>query len=452
MTKFLAIHKEPIDNLVFTKLGTYGEVASFDGSAEPTDYTMVVMDAKSCSPDYFTELLPVVQVALDNNVAVMLLDAGVEHKKALSPCLGCYNERTGVAFFIAPMADKNGKRHYKFIEQFAPVTPKEGLVRQEVSIDFNGEQVLGEPVEVDLSDAPDAVLTAEHIVEFTAEVKTDLTLLASSGVLEQEGDAPPAGAPYWKHLYKYKQPYTLGGGASRGHTPPAANQLLSGNTTIGIYYDNKTFTNQPIQWVFLEVSGVYAANLTADTQYEKGWMVGGLQVDGPSPTYLTYKQASPNSVSGSTTFTAETSFTVGLEAGKDGISINASYTETNSTTKTLTDWEIVQLNEDAWKFFQQVPFNGTVMADLSKGLNGSGIVALPSISTSSLAYNTQTVWQAEPPQTTNKSIPYTIIVWPYFLWTYDPGKSWKGAHWGWPNGYTLLSDNWTANFSQALPS
>lgn len=453
MGKFLTINKKTINNLVFDKINKSGEVITFDGKQDPTDFNMVIIDAKSSTAAEIADQLTLVQNALDNGVAVMLLDAGKDHKQAISSITKFYNEKQGVAYFVAPMADKNGKRHYKVIEQFAPISLKEGLMRQEQSVNFNGELETSEPVKIDMSDAPDPELSYEHIAEFSKEVESDLRTLSSNGALEQTSNTPPAGAPYWAQLYSFKQPYQLGGGASNGHTPPAANQLLSGNATFGIYYDNVTYTNQPIQWVSIGVGGLYAANLVSNTQDEMGWMVGGLEIDGPSPTNLTYKQGSPNSVSGQTSYTAETSFSVGLEAGKDGVTINASYTETNSETKTLNDWEITQVNEDGWKFFQQNPFNGTVYGNsgIGKGLGGGGVAALPAISTSSLAFDTQTVWIANPPITTVQSLQYSFIVWPYFEWVYDPGKSWSGASWGWPNGYTLLTDTWNANFSAALP-
>lgn len=448
MVKFLSISDDEINNLIFDKIKKSGETTAYDGKQDPTAYNMVVINAKSSDINAHVSLI---QKALDSDTAVMLLDAGKPDKKALSQVIGFHNERQCAAYFLAPMVDKNGKRHYKIIEQFAPVMGEGDLMRQEAHLNHLGEVETTEPVTIQLSNTNAPELSHKDIAEFAQEVEADLTTLATSGALLQASSTPPAGAPYWNHLYSFKQPIAPSGSPVNGNSIPTGNQLFSGNATIGIYFDNVSFSDQPVQWLLVNLSGVYAANLTANTTDEKAWLIGGLQIQGPSPAELTFQQASPNSISGASTYTADTSFTIGLQAGSDGVSVNASYTESNSVSQSLQDWEITQSNEDGWFFFQQNPFNGTVFSDLTDGLSGSGVVSLPSITTSSLAFNTQTVWINEPPTSATQSLTYTFTCWPYAEYVYDPGKSWHGAYWGYSAGLSIPSDSWNVNWGSANP-
>ena len=102
---------------------------------------------------------------------------------------------------------------------------------------------------------------------------------------------------------------------------------MSGTAEVGIYYDNLTYSN-PVQWTLVGNQGNYSAGIVQNNGSGIGWSIGGFEIQGPglgSSTAGNFSlyQSSPQSVSGQTNYTSSVSFTVGVEAGTDGLGANA---------------------------------------------------------------------------------------------------------------------------------
>jgi len=184
----------------------------------------------------------------------------------------------------------------------------------------------------------------------------------------------------------------------------------------------------------------------------KGWMAGGLNIKiRPENTNdeFVYFDGSPNTVNSVTTYTTSTSFTVGLSANGSSITASGSYTEQESTSKGITDWAITQITDGHWQFNQAVPFNGLNFHDATHG----NIYSIPAISTTSLDYDTQTVWQTHSPKSGNQNFQLELVVWPYCRFRGGIGAPFNLMNTGWAtaNGVTALKQTITVNFDKANP-
>jgi hypothetical protein len=196
---------------------------------------------------------------------------------------------------------------------------------------------------------------------------------------------------------------------------------------MGIYYDNLTYTN-PVQWTIVGNQGNYSSDIVQNDGDGLCWSIGGFKILGPglaSQGDFSLYQSSPQSVSGQTTYTSSTSFTVGVSAGTDGLGSNASYTQTNGVSYSLNDWEITLTNDDSWNFYQQNPYNGESQSFPNGAESSGNPAALPAISTSALSFAAQTVWLALQPLQTTMPITFTYQVYPTCIIFSNTGLFWK---------------------------
>lgn len=444
-TRFLSYQKTTPSSLVYQRLAGTGDFVSADGSQDPKDFQMVVVDCASTAASVMDGIVPQLEAALDANVPVLLLDPQEEHKKSLSAKVHGWSSGASVACFICPVQNEDGRRIYSVTEQIAP-TVNATLMMVEASANSDGQVVVSDPVEVGASTA--AVLQPADVEAFAADVSGTLDNLRQHGVILATGNPPP-GCPYWAAPYKLYASLGVGGGSS---SAPSATQTVSGTASMGIYYDNLTYTN-PVQWTIIGNQGNYSSDLVQNDDSGLIWTIGGFKILGPGLATqgdFSLYQSSPQSVSGQTTYTSSTSFTVGVSAGTDGLGSNASYTQTNDVSYNLNDWEITLTNDDSWNFYQQVPYNGESQSFPDGAEDGGHPASLPAISTSALSFAAQTVWLALQPLQTTMPITFTYQVYPTGIIFSNTGLIWN-AKFYYYSSYDF-SQTYNLDFGPANPT
>jgi hypothetical protein len=318
----------------------------------------------------------------------------------------------------------------------------------EAQADSDGQVVVSDPVEVATSTGSVAELQPADVEAFAADVSGTLDDLRQHGVILATGNPPP-GCPYWAAPYKLYASLGVGGGSS---SAPAATQTVSGTASMGIYYDNLTYTN-PVQWTIIGNQGNYSSDLVENDGSGLIWTIGGFKILGPGLATqgdFSLYQSSPQSVSGQTTYTSSTSFTVGVSAGTDGLGSNASYTQTNGVSYSLNDWEITLTNDDSWNFYQQTPYNGESQSFQNNAVSGGHPASLPAISTSALSFAAQTVWLALQPLQTTMPITFTYQVYPTGIIFSNTGLIWN-AKFYYYSSYDF-SQTYNLDFGPANPT
>jgi len=458
--RFLVYRKGAIDALFSGPLEQHGDLVDQDGSQRPQDFDLLVLDAATLSPLELARHAGEIRTALSHDKPALILQPTYAHKQKLSQTkeklLRHRIEEGSVALLIEPRRDAAGGLRVALAEQFAGSGGQ--LTRTFARRRRDGTIKEGP---VDTFQVAPAQLADIDVTPFINRVKRTVATLASGEKLPlAAGDSspsnPPAGIP--SGLYDVTpitiyNPITAGGSSSGGYTTPTGDLYLEGLVTIGVYYDNTSF-NTPVQWLIIEHSGLwYTAGLEANDQTHIGWSVGMLAINGQniSSSTLVSRQSSPNNVNGQTQYTSGSEFSVGLSAGTDGLSANASYTISSSQTSSLSDWSVVQSDPNTWTFAQAVPYNGaTAPGTFPSGAAGSsGVAALPPISSGSLAYCTQSVWAQTPATQTNVSVPYALPTQSFFTYESETGKSWQATSWCHSSSY---SQTYAVDFSAAWPS
>lgn len=461
MFKFLVYKKAPIGGIIFEEIERSATLVDFiDFEGELIDYEMIVLDGNSVSSEDISEQLSLLRKALEQNLALLLLNGTPDHKQALSGITGFYDESCSPAWFIAPMRDSFDRLSFKTSELFNPLGIKGEIAeRRDFSRSRDGVITEDEVVELTFSNEPEAELESSDLIEFTAKVVDTLKRLRSEGALRAPFNDPPDGAPFLRSIYEIDQPVKIAAKtpSSEGF-PPEGTHRFNGSAIIGVFFDNVNFNEQPIQWVSIQLLGNYNTDLPKNNKTQRGWQLGGLNIIGPNFDDLIVNQSSPNNVAGELNYTSSTEFSVGLKAGKDGVEIDGSYTQGNSTTRTIKEWEVAQLSPDSWRFFQRLPYNAATRLDeqdeARELFTKDGVPdVFPNISKTSLDVNTQTVWVANPPLQTERTFKYTFSRWANFFWVFNPGSSSKGSRWSWggENGSFITTRSLKIDFRRALP-
>lgn len=429
-TRFLSYQNAAPSSLVYQSLAQTGEVVAADGSQDPKDFQMVMVDCAGRAASAMTDLVPQLSAALEANVPVLLLDPQEEHKKSLSPTVHGWSSGSSVACFICPVQNEDGRRIYSVTEQFAPRVSSGPMMMVTAQAGPDGQVVVSDPVQADTPTGPAPELQAKDVEDFAADVARTLADLRQHGLILATGNPPP-GCPYWAAPYKIYEPISVG----NYNGSPYATQTLSGTASMGIYYDNLTYTN-PVQWVIIGNQGNYSSDIVQNDDSGLGWTIGGFKILGPGLATqgdFSLYQSSPQSVSGQTTYTSSTSFTVGVSAGTDGLGSNASYTQTNGVSYSINDWEITLTNDDSWNFYQQTPYNGETQSWQNGAESGGNPAPLPSISTSALSFAAQTVWLALQPIQTTMPITFTYQVYPTCIIFSNINLDWKAELYFYPS-------------------
>jgi hypothetical protein len=448
-TRFLSYQKTAPASLVYRRLAEAGEIVAADGKQDPKGFNMVVVDCASTPASAMGGIVPQLEAALDANVPVMFLDPQEEHKKSLSPKVHGWSSGSSVACFICPVQNEDGRRVYSVMEQFAPQQVTAPMMAVEAHRGPDGQVVVSDPVELAASTGPAPELRPEDVQEFAADVTRTLRELRQQPIILASTN-PPAGCPFWAAPYKIYQPVYVGGNGA-----PSATQYVSGTASMGIYYDNLTYSN-PVQWTIVGNQGNYSSDIVQNNSNGIGWSIGGFEILGPGLGGSTQGDfslylSSPQSVSGQTTYTSSSSFTVGVSAGTDGLGSNASYTVSNGVSYALNDWEITLTNDDSWNFYQQNPYNGESQGFPSGAESGGYPAALPSISTSALSFAAQTVWLVLQPLQTTMQISFTYQSFPTCIIFSDTGKSWHATFYYYTGGLEF-SQTYNLDFGPANPT
>lgn len=459
MLKFLVYNKAPVEGIVFQKIQESAEMVEFlNFPGELVDFGMIILDGGSITGEDIAEQVSFLRKALEQNIAVMLVNGQQEHKKALSKIVGFYNDTSSPAWFIAPVRDSRNRLFYQSNELLDPIgMAGDEVQRVEISRNPDGTVTMDDLVTIQFpDDFPEPELLEADLVEYTAAVSDALVRLNSDlGLRSPLADIPEEAIVY-RHIYGINLTFRVRGNpGSSGRVPPEGTHKFIGSAIIGAFFDNVTFNDQPVQWISIEIDGNKSANLEKNNTAQRGWHIGGFEVKGPEPTGLILNQSSPNNVTGKEDYTSSSQFSVGLKAGKDGVEADANYTVSNSTTRSINDWEVAQLNPNSWRFFQQNPFNATAgFSDAARDLlEKEGVKdAFPIISNSSLSVDTQTVWVAEPPVQGPRTFSYTFRKWQSFFWVFNPGGSSQGTYWlTVPEGNHVTTQNFVIPLQEAMP-
>lgn len=402
-----------LDPLFSSALSSLGALHLDPSAGKPEDYDLLVLDARSLPAPGFGAHAKNARAALEKNRPVLIVRPTAAHKKALadSGALHHYADGDSLALLIEPRRDLAGALRIGLAEQRHAIAT--GTLRQ-ITIDDAGTVTADESTQLAPASAVDQ--TADDVAPFFQHVRDVVERLAGGETIPVDAQAdgfgqpnlPPGNIPpsLWNvtpiNLY-VPLSYT----PASGSYLPAGSAIWQGLITVGVYYDNTSFS-KPVQWAYVEHSGSLSmpynntthSGLIAQNDRDEGWSLGmlsilGNDISGPN---LTSNQSSPNNANDTVSYTSSSSFQVGLSAGTDGLSGNATYEIGSSVTNDLTQWAVQKNGPDSWVFYQQVPYDGRDMSSFPNGAAGhrGAPVAVPSISAGDLDFCTQTVWIHSP--------------------------------------------------------
>lgn len=456
--------KEELPDLIMEPLSHYGEfigehqwqnkVDSYMGNVG----TMLVINCSGGLKDSISDKAADIKDMLNNDHPVLLLMPTAEIKNALvqSQVIPCCIDEDSVALFIEPCRDVNGELRISLAEQFGPAEENQ-LERMQVIMDQSGKILseksdsfeITEPVGLDFL----------NIDPFIGRIRKTMHTLAAGNTVsfgEVQPNTPPSGVPstLWINtpitIYAVDKP----GGKSEGSfTPPTGQTTIEFLVSVGIYYDNKKYgPSKPVQWVYLEHSGHAHTTMQRNDSDCRGWSIGEFIFSGDniSSSEFISNSSAPNNVSGTTTYTSESSLNVGLQAGTEGIAGDIGYTIGSSENITITDWKVLQLDTNSWKMYQNSPFSGDVEGFPDGCAGNDGVNELPDISKSTLKYNTQTTWIHNPASSSSvKKVSYNYSLKSFFTWCDSHSStSWHAWNWWYKSNRTMTI---TLDFSKAYP-
>lgn len=209
-------------------------------------------------------------------------------------------------------------------------------------------------------------------------------------------------------------------------------------TTIDLYLDNDPAyrTQGPQQWAVVQVKGNANPNQLLSNDYqddadirEVAWYQTQFAATIGTPGGFQVFSTSPRNVNGSETVTTGSTFSIGasggLANGQPTVGVTAGYTYTNSTTHTITDWQVRNdstSNLAQYRFASNNPTNGLITsgADLTS-IDGGASPKEPNIlSLSNLQYQTLSVFQTARGATTADTVQFAGAddAWYTDVWRY----------------------------------
>lgn len=195
-------------------------------------------------------------------------------------------------------------------------------------------------------------------------------------------------------------------------------------TTIDLYLDNDPAyrTQGPQQWAVVQVKGNANPNQLLSNDYqddadirEVAWYQTQFAATIGTPGGFQVFSTSPRNVNGSETVTTGSTFSIGasggLANGQPTVGVTAGYTYTNSTTHTITDWQVRNdstSNLAQYRFASNNPTNGLITsgADLTSIDGGVSPKEPNTLSLSNLQYQTLSVFQTARGATTADTVQF----------------------------------------------
>lgn len=209
-------------------------------------------------------------------------------------------------------------------------------------------------------------------------------------------------------------------------------------TTIDLYLDNDPAyrTQGPQQWAVVQVKGNANPNQLLSNDYqddadirEVAWYQTQFAATIGTPGGFQVFSTSPRNVNGSETVTTGSTFSIGasggLANGQPTVGVTAGYTYTNSTTHTITDWQVRNdstSNLAQYRFASNNPTNGLITsgADLTSIDGGASPKEPNTLSLSNLQYQTLSVFQTARGATTADTVQFAGAddAWYTDVWRY----------------------------------
>lgn len=373
----------------------YARVAA---NATPTPYTagtalssddVLVIDALTCPA---TDV-PLGFPALDAGAALLLLDAGDDHKKALAGNIGFRSHGTSRGYHVTKRRSGSGVRCY--ISEVGDSTAPASLYC--ASGTGNKEQGTLQPATSQVvyeNQVETQPMTDQDVDFFVASLKT-------AAVATSDANSPPDGLIWFTWIYSRPHSFTASGSYnSDADLGPPPSRTISTNLTYTFQGAlNNSTQSGPFQFLGLQERGIYQNNgMASNTDTSCGWTLGSICPTFNVPGSLYWYQSQPGNTNDVSTVTTGSSVTVGFNAGTSGGGGNASYTYSNSVTENITDWYIKQQTGTSWIYAQNTPFDGntTDPSEINDSRGWNGLIdtsTFPVISTSSLQFAANAVWK-----------------------------------------------------------
>lgn len=384
----------------------YARVAA---DATPTPYTagtalssddVLVIDALTCPA---TDV-PLGFPALDAGAALLLLDAGDDHKKALAGNIGFRSHGTSRGYHVTKRRSGVGVRCY--ISEVGDSTAPASLYC--ASGTGNKEQGTLQPATSQVvyeNQVETQPMTDQDVDFFVASLKT-------AAVATSDATTPPDGLIWFTWIYSRPHSFTASGSYnSDADLGPPPSRTISTNLTYTFQGAlNNSTQSGSFQFLGLQERGIYQNNgMASNTDTSCGWTLGSICPTFNVPGSLYWYQSEPGNTNNVSTVTTGSSVTVGFNAGTSGGGGNASYTYSSSVTENITDWYIKQETGTSWVYAQNTPFDGntTDPSEINDSRGWNGLIdtsTFPVISTSSLQFAADAVWKTNTVLTSEISI------------------------------------------------
>lgn len=405
----------------------------------------------------YGDIIGTIKNVLENDQPILLYKPESFHKKMLmeADILAVCIENPALACCLIPQRDEEGNLYIKTLEYCGIMDTEAVCQRDLMRMDAGDEFSIVKSDEFQIK--PGGNLTISELEPFINTIRESMHVLKKEGRIAYTAleNQPPGNIP--KTLW-FKDPINLyvtcrpvGSSGESGFTPPTGSIVLEMGIDVGAYYDNANYST-PVQMINIVSKGHTTVTMCDNNADKRGWSLSAVEIDGTniSSSEVVSVASSPNNVSNQVQYTAGNEFSVGVEAGTEDMAASASYTISNSITKNILEWDIVQKDPNTWVFKQRIPYDGTTL-DFPKGAAGNdGVTDLPEISKTSLYLDTNTLWRKTPASKSTLSLQYAFKIFARYTWA-DKHDSTSYHAWSWyyrQTDYKYIS----VNLGRAYPT
>lgn len=380
----------PIVNPVYARVAAGTTSTPYVAGMPLSSGDLLVIDALTCPASD----VPLGFPALDAGAALLLLDAGDDHKKALAGNIGFRSHGASRGYHVAKRRSGSGATRCCISEVGDSTAPASLYCASGAG---NQEQGTLQPATLQViyeNQVETQPMTEEDADFFVASLTT-------AAVATTDAGTPPDGLIWFTWIYSRSHSFTASGSYnSDADLGPPPSRTITANLTYTFQGAlNNSTQSGSFQFLGLQERGIYQNNgMASNTDTSCGWTLGSICPSFSAPASLYWYDSSPSNTNNVSTVTTGSSVTVGFNAGTSGGGGNASYTYSNSVTENITDWYITQQTSANWIYAQNTPFDGNTTdpskINDSRGWNGLiDTSTFPVISTSSLQFAADCVWK-----------------------------------------------------------